>query len=96
MDRLPIKFEKEVLEPVEIKYQLNGWYWKKSKELQGDGHQEYQCYVSDYEIAARGLEAITNNIEYGLFNISEKINNGEGDLLECIFKEIKEVYKDES
>lgn len=79
--KMPKKFEKEVLKKHRI--YLNNNQYKRGFRV-----------INKYEIAAIALEDITNSIPYGLFGISEMINNGEGCFIDCVFKAIKQNYKD--
>ena len=106
MNRLPLRFEKEVLEPAGIVYAEDiGLYYR--------GEFDDLAYYGDnylhHEIAARGLEAMTKNHDRTIDNRDGEyrdiqldtheiygVFNKDKDFCECIFKAIREVYKDES
>ena len=103
MERLPERYEKEVLEPGGI-YFDDDWldYVKKEEaEFWDDSRNigEHIGRASDYEIAARGLEAMLVECIFNDYWYIWKGNNKickDKDFCECVFKAIREVYKEES
>lgn len=105
MKRLPIKFEKEVLEPVGIKCIIIA---PLTCYQNGFGED-----ISDYEIAARGLEAIGKTTDTSPYHVlrfdscNEKntwilysvlkaqVIIEDKDFCTCILKAIREIYKDD-
>ena len=112
MNRLPERFEKEVLEPARI-FGNNGFldHGEYIKQViaydtafsRGISSIESKIIVTNYEIAARGLEAMMENDELDLkftdgymFEYCIHTENAmyqDKDFLECIFKAIREIYK---
>lgn len=114
MNRLPERFEKEVLELEKIAWHGNidsfvyGYIdsfvygysdsfvygYRTFNEIMPEGFPvrfyNLKETISDYEIAARGLEAISE-MDDGIFNINENIRNGYS-FLDSVFKEINEIY----
>jgi hypothetical protein len=98
MDRLPIKFEDEVLEPAEI-------YWggKDSYEIEVDcGEFVKDVEISPYEIAARGFQAIggcvcklKGLVDYGYRWSKDDISVVGKDFNECVFKAVNEIWGEE-
>jgi len=94
MERLPLRFEKEVLLPELIS--------RQGRKYIQDTPQEW-FYVTDYEIAARGLEAMrdwsiykyANGNKWCIENTYDKETLSENkDFCECVFKAIREIYKE--
>ncbi len=96
MNRLPRKFEQEVLEKHVIKFKDKVYY-----------REHYiapiAIQVSPYEIAALGLEAMKlqgywneQEEQWWNYNGDMHITINDKDFCECVFKAIREVYKDEN
>lgn len=106
MNRLPIKFEEEVLSGRGIAWLDWAEMYAVTPLLLGpliNGTHKLKSGSSNYEIAAIALESLLknryeNNIRYCdvskkfLFNIGEIEENS--DFCECIFKAINEIYGD--
>lgn len=104
VDRLPKRFEKDVLSKHGIEWRDNRAFdadYYKAPEYLDDRAQR----VSPYEIAGKGLEAM----RLDLMHVRDLINHCEAfridydpghiivdaDFCTCIFKAIREIWKDE-
>lgn len=95
MNRLPKRFEKEVLVPVGIKWKTGAIGYIRDTMPKYDFVQ-----VDPYEIAARGLEAMKKghaSFFYHEENCSVSIDvydifETDEDFCTCVFKAIEEVY----
>ena len=102
MNRLPIKFEEEVLTPAGIVCIEENYAFDNRESFYGRKIDAYEP-VSEYEIAARGLEELLKQryssrmhgdvhvVAKGYDHITN--NNSDKDFCECIFKAIRETYR---
>ena len=101
MNRLPIRLEQEVLSKHGIEWHENDGF--NPDGLTPDTYNKWSASryvsVSPYEIAGIALEAIMLEYYGFYYHIKDEaftcIGKTDKDFCECIFKAIREVYKDE-